>query len=134
VGRGFSIYFDRGDKGGRMTVKHFTVLVDGDVVAYRAACSPIRTFNPFSEEDDKRPPTKSEAIAKVDTLMIELLEVPQVRISYRTSHVKPLSLARLTSDMTVLLLRHTKVTVLRQSSLSSCQSVGHILGSSIMLP
>jgi 5'-3' exonuclease len=54
--------------------RDFTVLVDGDVVAYRAACSPIRTFNPFSEEDDKRPPTKSEAIAKVDTLMIELLE------------------------------------------------------------
>jgi 5'-3' exonuclease len=54
--------------------RDFTVLVDGDVVAYRAACSPIRNFNPFTEEDDKRPPTKSEAIAKVDTLMIELLE------------------------------------------------------------
>jgi len=57
-----------------MKTRDFTVLCDGDVVAYRAACSPVRTFNPFSEDYDKRPPTKTEAIAKVDNIMIELME------------------------------------------------------------
>ena len=50
------------------------MLVDGDVVAYRAACAPIKFWNFFKLDNDKRPPTVDEAIAKVDTLMTELLE------------------------------------------------------------
>ena len=57
-----------------MDTKDFTILCDGDVICYRAACAPHRTYNGFSCQSDKRPPTETEAIATLDALMNELLE------------------------------------------------------------
>lgn len=59
-----------------MSKQQKVILIDGDVVSYRAACSPIREFagNEWSGEWVKRPPTEQEANDKLDELIEEILE------------------------------------------------------------
>ena len=48
-------------------------LIDGDVVAYRAACSPVRYWCEFDGVYKKREPTLTEALNKCDDLMHEVI-------------------------------------------------------------
>lgn len=59
-----------------MTIKQKVILIDGDVIAYRAACSPIKYFvgNEWNGSWKKRPPTEQEANDKLDELVEEVLE------------------------------------------------------------
>jgi len=52
------------------------ILIDGDVLAYRAACSPIRLgyIDKETGKEAKRQPTRDEATATLNKLMMEVLE------------------------------------------------------------
>lgn len=51
------------------------ILVDGDILTYRAACSPVKIgYDHFAGKDIKRPPLEVEAKAKFKELLLEVLE------------------------------------------------------------